>query len=181
MKRATSEGTFLPKDATVEQKEQPAKTAEIMTPQQLEEIIFDEYGDAKPRFARHDEGGVFKLFFPEDTYDRRLVDRILYAVAKEGDLIVGIGKLTRSQQNENRYEIDSVSVDPDYQNQGHSKRIVEEFFKQAQKHGWELEATPYTKEGWRGRRALRKIAECYNVTLIDREEKWGWYEDNDEK
>ena len=146
-----------------------------MNADELGEIIFDEYGDPKDRFQRPDEGGVFKYFYPEDTYDTHLKDRIVYSIAEEDGKIVGIGKVSRLGNHEKRYAITSVSVDPSYKEKGHARRMLEKIFEQAKEQGWELQISAYTKEGWdRLKRIIHELAEQYGVPIIDPEEKWNW-------
>ena len=123
----------------------PVIKIKTLTTDELENIINKGSDITKERFKNLDDGGVFTFFYNEDVFDPRLRDRNLYTIAEENSVIVGIGKLTKRQEQENLYEIASVSVDSKYQNRGYAKKILEEIFRTAKQNGWTLVASSYKK------------------------------------
>lgn len=151
---------------------EPLITTRTVSPEEMEELIYKGNTVPEDRFRRHDDGGVFKLFYPEDTLYPRFRNRIHYSIVEKENTIVAIGKLSKAQEGDNVYELSSVSVDPKYQDEGYARKLLEEMFCYAKTNDWTLVTSSYTKDGWEKLKDMvHELANEMDVPVIDAEEK----------
>lgn len=138
---------------------------EVYDPQAFARLVLDEHDEPLDRFKSPEDGGAFRLFFPEFLHDPNQ-QTAKYIALFEGETIAGIGKLRQSPTAESVYE-PSVSVDPAFQGKEYGKRLMEEQCKLARELGWKLTLN-YTRQGRKHLKPhVKKLVSKYGVELIE--------------
>jgi GNAT superfamily N-acetyltransferase len=132
----------------------------------LEKIVYeDDHRTIKEnRFNSIENGGVFKYFEPK--YIREGSN---FPIVKEDKIITGIAVLNKSPFKEKVFWVMSIDVDPKYQGQHHSTKLVEEVVKFTKDQGYSLELSGYTNKDAKDKldRLFKEFAKKYGVALID--------------
>ncbi len=151
----------------------------VITGRELSQRIMsrDEKGYLRrdPRFEEDGYGGRFKYFIPSEL-DNHLSgqnqgqsDEMFYVIVEDGDKIVGLSELEEAPGNERLLWMKFVAVDDDYRGRHLSTRMLEETMRFAAEHGYAVEASSYSNEGWeRLKDNNAKYAQQYGIRLIDK-------------
>lgn len=107
-------------------------------------------------------GGAFKYFHPEKMLRR--AKNLFYSTVSEEDTVVGLAELEKSPYEDNLYWMTFLSVDPQFQERGHSKRLIDEMFRFAEARGIDLEISKFTEQG--EQRIRRQIEERAKTSPI---------------
>ena len=149
---------------TFENKEQIKKESEILSADELLEIIYKGASLLQDtRFLPMDEGGVFKYFYPRDvTGISRFPSKKLFPVAYEGDKVVGLSELEQDPKDTQNFWIKFVSVDPKYQNKGYASELLRQIFQFAKDNRYTLQPSFYSGQGLE---KLKKVIEKLSVEM----------------
>jgi GNAT superfamily N-acetyltransferase len=152
-----------------ENKEDIKVTTETISGKDLRDFIYK--GNFEPqekRFLSVEEGGVFKYFKPTDA--KLTTESQFYSLVKEEDKIVGLSQLLRSgfAEGGKTFWIQFLSIDPEYQGKGYSKKLIREIFKFAKTKGFSLENSGYSSDGkLKLKNSFQEIAKEFNVSFLE--------------
>jgi ribosomal protein S18 acetylase RimI-like enzyme len=120
-----------------EQNESIKTTTKVLSPEELEVLIYQGKGTVQDtRFLPVEKGGSFKYFLLENVTGNILRKDSKYAfpVVMEGDKIVGISELQMNPDNPKIFWIKFISIDPKYQGRGYASKLAEEIFRFAKQN-----------------------------------------------
>lgn len=103
----------------------PLLTTETLTAEEMKGIVYSEgYHAPTQRFLPFKEGGVFEYFHASS--DLASSYTTFYPVVREAELIVGLAKLQEDAGAKDRLWVCFLSIDPEYQGRGYSKKLMQE-------------------------------------------------------
>lgn len=157
----------------LERSEDPKIIAKIITADDLMNLIYQGKHELQDdRFRSFDSGGVFKYFDLNKLINKNLAHQeLFYSVIEVGGKIVGLSELEKSPAStldREIYWLTFIAIDPAYQNQGLSSRLLAEAFKFVKEKEATLETSSYSDEGWKKlKENINKLANEYQIDLID--------------
>lgn len=145
-------------------------SAQTITAKELEDLIYKKTSFPQDkRFMPEEEGGVFHYFSPTDVFEGQ--ERKFYSIIKDTNNIIGLCELEKSpfSYEEKTFWLKFFSIDPEYQNKGHSRKLAEEVFKFVKEQGYKIQGSQYSEQGKEKLRELfNEMAQKYAVDFIDK-------------
>lgn len=146
-----------------------AKTSVVSSEELADRIYQGESLPQDPRFLSYERGGVFRFFDPRElsaihSFTAESKSKF-YPLIEVGGEVVGLSELEQDIKDAHNLWIKFVSVDPKYQGNGYSTKLIEEIFRFAKEKGYSLQPSFYTEEG---RTKLKAIVErCAKETGVE--------------
>ncbi len=153
------------------EKREEVKT-ETLTVQELIRVIYK--GESLPqdaRFLSEEDGGVFHYFDPRDLQENK--ENKFYSIVKADEEIAGLGGLEKNPfEEDERFWIKFLSVDPKHQGKGYASLLAREIFEFAKARGFSLEGSAYSDAGYEKLKSVfNALSEEIGVRFIDTERR----------
>jgi tRNA nucleotidyltransferase/poly(A) polymerase len=146
----------------------------VLSREELSNIIYKPNGQP----IQPDLENIIKYFFYRDLQKpihnsfEKYEQRIFFVVLFDNKNIIGLSKLAESPYQHNLFWIQYLSISEEYQNQHHTRKMIEIMVKFCKQNNFSLETSGYSKKGWeRIRDVLHNFTEELGVELIDKKDK----------
>lgn len=127
--------------------------------------LYNEELPKDKRFLSPYRGGVFEFFHLEGLI--RNPNSSYFSILESDGKIIGLSEVKKNPKDEKNFWLMFMSIDPEYQGKGYSRKLIDEVFKFSEEHADSLTLSHYSHKGKeRIERYINEIREHRRINII---------------